>query len=458
MNKELLLEIINNNDEREWVEFKTNYPAEKHAQDIGEYISALSNSATLHKQNYAYLIWGVENNTRKIIGTDFKYDLDINGSEVFKHYLARNLSPRIVFEFEEAYIDDKRLVVLTIPAAKNNITEFKQERYIRIGSSKELLRKYPNHEAKLWKLLNNEEITIVEKKARRQNLTFEVLKIYLNEHKVSFTNDNFDETFELRNAEGFYNEMAYLLSDQFNESVKVCRFKGDGGNLVLRQEFGRGCLFKIYNDVKDYMRNQVNIPRTYFDHGQRRDEFLYDEVSFVEAWKNAILHNNYVEEQYPAIYLFDDHLEVFSNGNPLKNVTIDEFLRGKSRPINRALTKIAMNIDITDQTGKGNKDIVKEYGPDAFEISENLLTVKIPYNPLALNHEYVNDAKNDAKNDGKTLEEKIIDLIQENNKITKVIMAEKTGVSKATIERCIKSSSKIFYVGSKKGGHWEVKE
>ena len=133
-------------------------------------------------------------------------------------------------------------------------------------------------------------------------------------------------------------------------------------------------------------------------------------------------------------------------------------LRGKSGPINRALTKIAMNIDITDQTGKGNKDIVKEYGPDAFEISENLLTVKIPYNPLELNNEYVNDAKNDAKNDVKTLEEKIIDLIQENNKITKVIMAEKTGVSNATIERCIKSSSKISYVGSKKGGHWEVKD
>ena len=36
-------------------------------------------------------------------------------------------------------------------------------------------------------------------------------------------------------------------------------------------------------------------------------------------------------------------------------------------------------------------------------------------------------------------------------------MAEKTGVSKATIERCIKSS-KISYVGSKKGGHWEVKD
>jgi hypothetical protein len=37
-------------------------------------------------------------------------------------------------------------------------------------------------------------------------------------------------------------------------------------------------------------------------------------------------------------------------------------------------------------------------------------------------------------------------------------MTEKTGVSKTTIERCIKSSSRISYVDSKKGGHWEVKE
>ena len=36
-------------------------------------------------------------------------------------------------------------------------------------------------------------------------------------------------------------------------------------------------------------------------------------------------------------------------------------------------------------------------------------------------------------------------------------MAERTGVSKATVERCIKASNRIFYVGSKKGGHWEIK-
>ncbi|MCR5786736.1 MAG: putative DNA binding domain-containing protein [Acholeplasmatales bacterium] len=301
---------------------------------------------------------------------------------------------------------------------------------------------------------------ICEMKSRRQDLSFEVLKIYLKEHRVEFKDEYFDSTFELRNEEGKYNEMAYLLSDQFNESIKVCRFKGKGGNLVMRKEFGNGCLFKIYNEVKDYMQSQENIVKTYFDAGTRRDEYLYNQVAFVEAWKNAILHNNYAEKQYPAIYLFDDHLEVFSNGNPLKNVSFDEFIIGKSRPINRQLTKIAMNIDITDQTGKGNKDIVEIYGKDAFEIMEHTLTVKIPYNKLAMDlNTTSDDAQNDAQNDAqKTLEEKIIFIIKENDKITRIKMAELLGVSKPTIERAIKASNKIKYVGPSKGGHWEIIE
>lgn len=50
-----------------------------------------------------------------------------------------------------------------------------------------------------------------------------------------------------------------------------------------------------------------------------------------------------------------------------------------------------------------------------------------------------NDAKNDAKNETqKTLEEEIIDLIKNNNSISKIEMAMKTGKSKATIERLLK--------------------
>lgn len=115
-----------------------------------------------------------------------------------------------------------------------------------------------------------------------------------------------------------------------------------------------------------------------------------------------------------------------------------------------------MNIDITDQTGKGNKNIVEIYGKDAFEIMEHTLTVKIPYNKLAMD---LNTISDDAQNDAqKTLEEKIIFIIKENDKITRIKMAELLGVSKPTIERAIKASNKIKYVGPSKGGHWEIIE
>ena len=44
-----------------WVEFKENAA---NPEDIGEYLSALSNSAALNGKANAYLIWGKERSTR----------------------------------------------------------------------------------------------------------------------------------------------------------------------------------------------------------------------------------------------------------------------------------------------------------------------------------------------------------------------------------------------------------
>ena len=65
----LLKELYTLPKETEWVEFKLNYDD---PQEIGEYISALSNSAALSGKASAYLVWGVKNDTRDIIGTTFK--------------------------------------------------------------------------------------------------------------------------------------------------------------------------------------------------------------------------------------------------------------------------------------------------------------------------------------------------------------------------------------------------
>lgn len=54
--------------EVEWVEFKENL---QNPDDIGEYISALSNAASLDDQHFAFMIWGIQDNSHAIVGTTF---------------------------------------------------------------------------------------------------------------------------------------------------------------------------------------------------------------------------------------------------------------------------------------------------------------------------------------------------------------------------------------------------
>ena len=63
----VLHDLIRLRTETEWVEFKQN---NDDPEKLGEYISALSNSATLHGKDAGYLVWGVEDGTHAIVGTN----------------------------------------------------------------------------------------------------------------------------------------------------------------------------------------------------------------------------------------------------------------------------------------------------------------------------------------------------------------------------------------------------
>ncbi|MGN0839193.1 MAG: helix-turn-helix domain-containing protein, partial [Pyramidobacter sp.] len=56
--------------EVEWVEFKVN---NKDPERIAKYISGLSNAATLCDRPVAYIVWGIKDDTHKIVGTAFDY-------------------------------------------------------------------------------------------------------------------------------------------------------------------------------------------------------------------------------------------------------------------------------------------------------------------------------------------------------------------------------------------------
>ncbi len=130
--KALLDELVKQPNESEWVEFKHNFHS---PEEIGERISSLANGACIHGQEYGYLIFGVEDKTHKIIGTNFKAKSHKKGGEELEHWLLQRLDPRIDFEIIEFDYDEQRHVsMFIIPAAKERPVHFMQQAYIRIGS------------------------------------------------------------------------------------------------------------------------------------------------------------------------------------------------------------------------------------------------------------------------------------------------------------------------------------
>lgn len=79
--KEIVLEMTKLDREKEWLEFKENWFEQ---YELGQYISAMSNSAAIIDRREAYFIWGVHNDTHEIVGTSFDPDLEIKGEPLRK--------------------------------------------------------------------------------------------------------------------------------------------------------------------------------------------------------------------------------------------------------------------------------------------------------------------------------------------------------------------------------------
>ena len=135
------------NNDTEWVEFKAN---NDDPDLMGEYISALSNSALICGREKAYVLWGIDDKTHKIVGTSFHPKSSKIGNEELENWLARALNPRVDFKFVELEINGFNVVVLEISQANYRPTSFKDIEYIRVGSYKKKLKDFPEKERKLW--------------------------------------------------------------------------------------------------------------------------------------------------------------------------------------------------------------------------------------------------------------------------------------------------------------------
>lgn len=459
----LLTDLVKRNFETSWFEFKENwYDPDK----LGRYISALSNSAKVVNSDYAYFFWGVRDGDHKVVGTTFDYNIEVN-HEPLEHYLLRNMHPSIAFKFHEFDYDGKRVVVLVIPAANNVPTSFKEIRYIRIGSSTESLLRYPEREAELWSALNHKENSIDTIPAEHQKLTFTSLINYYSSKGMDINLNAFKENLGLLTEDGKYNILGQLLSDNSFTSIRVSIFAGTKKSdpLFSVKEFGDMNLLISLDKVLDY-GDTFNIPQA--DERNRKVErkeiMLFDLDSYREAVINAFVHNDWKSGSAPTFTYFSDRIEILSHGPLSPKLTLDEFYKGKSEPVNKKLAKVIAQLHISEQSGRGVPTILNRYGEEAFKFSDRWIQVTIPFNFINVVDYQIAPKQIDASRQiiSKPLSDaqiRIIKAIRNNGNITINGICIETMLSDTAVYNNLKklqNQNIIKRVGSRKNGYWKV--
>lgn len=134
--------------EAEWLEFKAN---RYEPQALGEYLSALANSACLLGKPRGYLVFGVEDETHAVVGTSFDPAAEKGkGNQPLPLWLSLGLQPNVGFEIHPFEYRGKRVVLFEIHPAFDRPVKFYGTAYIRDGSSKTELAKYPEKERQIW--------------------------------------------------------------------------------------------------------------------------------------------------------------------------------------------------------------------------------------------------------------------------------------------------------------------
>ncbi|SDK78835.1 RNA-binding domain-containing protein [Billgrantia gudaonensis] len=129
-----LLEALISTWENEIVEFKqagNDYDTNK----IGEYFSALSNEANLRGQERAWLVFGVSNKTRGVVGTNYREEPErMHG---LKQQVAQGTEPSVTYrDIHELQHADRRVLLFEIPAAPRGIPiAWKGHYHARAGES-----------------------------------------------------------------------------------------------------------------------------------------------------------------------------------------------------------------------------------------------------------------------------------------------------------------------------------
>ena len=387
-------------------------------------------------------------------------DIDLTQLQI-KDRIKNNIQPSTLglFDVTVETIDNKEIIKIIISSGTEKPYYLRKKGrtpegcYIRVGSSKERMTERMIDDMYARRIKN----TLKEIDSPRQELTFNQLKIYYEEHGLKL-NDNFLQNLDLLTSEDKYNYNAFLLADENTVSIKLVRYLGTNKlELLENLEFGNRCLITATQRILDRL-DVENTTYAKIEYFGRKEQEKIDSKALKEAVINAIVHNDYSYGNSPIIELYSDRIEITSAGGLPQELSQEEFLEGVTAPRNKELIRVFKDVDLIENIGSGVLRILDAYDKSCFKFMDHFLRVSFKYkeNPFEYDQENSQESYQKQLNE---IQDKIIALIKQNPSITQKEMAKMLEISREKVKyhiAVLKENNIIIREGSTKKGIWKI--
>lgn len=400
----LLRKLLAFSRESEWLEFKHNQARE---EDIGEYVSALANAATLHGKEEGYIVWGIEDGTIKVVGTSFRPHQTKVGNEALEAWLACHLTPRVDFRIYEFSFDGLAVVLIVVPAARHTPVRFKEFEWIRISSYKKKLRDFPEKARNLW--LQCSQVAFESEVVAEGLAMEEVLRLLdypsLFELSKAAAPTGVPAVIERFEQEGLVVRQsgerfgithlgallfARRLSDfptLSRKAMRVIEYSGTDRVRRVREQVAEKGYANGFESLIQYLH--ARLPRNeVLGEALRKETPMYPPLAIRELVANALIHQELrVTGTGPLVEVFTDRIEITNPGEPLIDPL--RFLDSPPRSRNEATAALMRRLGICEEGGTGIDKVAFEVefhqlpAPDFQEPSGHTRVVLFAHKPLA---------------------------------------------------------------------------
>ena len=372
----LVRELVKLPRETEWVEFKHN---KAEPEEIGEYISALSNSAALTGKAHGYLLWGVVDEGHAILGTTFSPAGAKKGNQELESWLLQLLTPKLNFHFYPVVMEDGQpVVVLEIERAFRHPVQFQGHEFIRIGSVKKPLKSFPERERALWRMLERtpfEDGLAAERQSAEEVLRlldypayFSLLNLPLPTNRDGILASLADDDLIVPCEAGGWNITnlgAILLAKNLGDfptvqrkALRVVKYHGNGRMLTERElPEPRGYAASFEEIIR--LLNSILPSNEVMGQALRQTVPMFPELTVREVVANALIHQDFfVTGAGPMVEIFDNRIEVTNPGAPL--VDTQRFVDTPPKSRNEKLASLMRRFNICEERGTGIDKVVSQ--------------------------------------------------------------------------------------------------